>query len=216
MDGVFGTESGGLCSTLSDNDIANEIEDAKLVVLDGNLCEGDLKKITTICRRMKKDVWFEPTSVTKSVRIAQAGVIGEVRYISPNLEELLMMKTVVDGNNVLNGNDDVAMKRAGKALLCTKGVDGRHILVTCGERGVSLLWQSNEELCQQDFPALTVRNVVSTAGAGDCFAGRCAGGIVSGETLECAIHEGIQLASLCCGCDSNVPERGHGRLAARL
>jgi hypothetical protein len=43
-------------------------------------------------------VWFEPTSVVKSLLPSQAGVISHLSYVSPNVEELNAMAAALDGS----------------------------------------------------------------------------------------------------------------------
>lgn len=224
VDGVFGEESGGMHEVWGSEGIAKEVKSAKLVLLDGNLCVSDLRKIVRICRTMGKDVWFEPTSVTKSTRIAEAGIIGEVRYMSPNISEALAMSAWIRGNKGTDrkfhdgnesGEDEI--ETAGRTILGVSGTDKRVLLVTRGAKGVLRMSQQDDgQISRSDIMATVVDNVVSTTGAGDCLAGRCAGGIAAGEVLDVALSEAMRLAELCCGCETSVPARRNGRISCRL
>lgn len=227
VDGVFGEESGGIYGAWGSEGIAKEVESAKLVLLDGNLSVSDLREIVGICKHMKKDVWFEPTSVAKSTRIVAAGVLGEVRYTSPNVSEAMAMSIWIrrdngaDGKlaNLANGDkdDEGGLEIAGRTILGVDGIGKRVLLITQGDKGViQMLQLDNGQISRKDLRATVVDKVVSTTGAGDCLAGRCAGGIAVGEDLNVAMAEAMWLAGQCCGYEASVPLRQDKRASPRL
>lgn len=224
MDGVFGEESGGIYGAWGSEGIAKEVESAKLVLLDGNLCVSDLREVVGICKHMKKDVWFEPTSVAKSTRIVEAGVLGEVRYTSPNVSEAMMMSTWIRRNDGVDcemaggdKDDEGGLEIAGRTILGVDGIGKRVLLITRGDKGVvQMLKLDNGQISRKDIRATAVDKVMSTTGAGDCLAGRCAGGIAVGEDLDVAMAEAMWLAGQCCGCKASVPTRRDTWASPRL
>lgn len=224
VDDVFGEESGGMYGLWGSEGIAREIEKAKIVLLDGNLSVDDLREMVGVCRRMRKDVWFEATSVAKSTRIVDGGVLGEVRYVSGNVCEVVAMSARLrkmehamseasDGDDG-DGNE---IELTGIGILGIDGMDKRTLLITRGAKGVSLMWRTNNgEFCRRDIEAAALSGVVSTTGAGDCVAGRCAGGIAVGEDLEVALNDAVRLAAWSCSCDGSVPEKWHKQVKPRL
>lgn len=75
-----------------------EIEEAAMVVVDGNISVETMRALVTTCAASDTEVWFEPTSVVKSLLPAQAGVTAHLTYISPNVEELNAMAAALDGS----------------------------------------------------------------------------------------------------------------------
>lgn len=75
------------------------IREAALVVADGNLSPSALATLLTRSARLGVDVWFEPTSVQKSVRVVDAGAVGSLMYASPNGDELEAMSEAIRRKN---------------------------------------------------------------------------------------------------------------------
>lgn len=104
-----------------------EIEESAMVVVDGNISVETMRALVTTCAASGTEgisppafpravlscaslahhrlslmapppVWFEPTSVVKSLLPAQAGVTSHLTYISPNVEELNAMAAALDGS----------------------------------------------------------------------------------------------------------------------
>ncbi|TYZ60904.1 hypothetical protein PybrP1_007388 [[Pythium] brassicae (nom. inval.)] len=75
------------------------IREAGLVVADGNLSPEALGTLLKRSARLGVDVWFEPTSVQKSVRVVDAGAVGDLTYVSPNGDELEAMSEAIRRTN---------------------------------------------------------------------------------------------------------------------
>jgi ribokinase len=68
------------------------------------------------------------------------------------------------------------------------------IIITLGEKGVVIMKRNGDI---RTFPARSVANVVDTTGAGDCFIGGFAVGLVEeGLAVEGAAHIGLAAAAL--------------------
>lgn len=66
-----------------------------MVVADGNLSPHALGNLLTRSTAAGIPVWFEPTSVQKSLRVIEAGVVSHLTYVSPNIDELAAMSTAI-------------------------------------------------------------------------------------------------------------------------
>uniref|UniRef100_K3W7K7 Carbohydrate kinase PfkB domain-containing protein n=1 Tax=Globisporangium ultimum (strain ATCC 200006 / CBS 805.95 / DAOM BR144) TaxID=431595 RepID=K3W7K7_GLOUD len=76
------------------------IQEAGLVVADGNLSAPALKHLLERSASLNVDVWFEPTSVQKAVRVVDADAVAHMTYVSPNGDEL---KAISDAIQLKNG-----------------------------------------------------------------------------------------------------------------
>lgn len=82
----------------------------------------------------------------------------------------------------------------------------RHVLVTCGARGVC--WCCEEGVCWIPAPRV---DPVDTVGAGDCFTGALAAALARGEPLEQALPFAVTAASISVtrpGAQPSMPRRG--------
>ena len=77
--------------SLTEDDIA----DAAMLVVDGNLPTLTLRNICQMANRIKVPVFFEPTSVPKAIAAAEEGVMNYVTFTSPNEKELRAMAAAV-------------------------------------------------------------------------------------------------------------------------
>lgn len=77
-----------------------DILKAEIVVMDGNLPSETLSYVLELCYQSEIPgtscwstpqlrVWFEPTSVAKSRKIAVPELLRKVTYISPNIDEAI-------------------------------------------------------------------------------------------------------------------------------
>jgi ribokinase len=68
------------------------------------------------------------------------------------------------------------------------------VIITLGEKGVVMITRDGE---MRTFPAKSVPKVVDTTGAGDCFVGGFAVGLVERMlAVEGAVHIGLAAAAL--------------------
>ncbi|GMF17887.1 unnamed protein product [Phytophthora lilii] len=64
------------------------IDNAKLVIADGNLTPGTIGDLFKRSARLGVDTWFEPTSVQKAIRVVEGEGVSSMKYMSPNADEL--------------------------------------------------------------------------------------------------------------------------------
>lgn len=78
--------------------IQNIIKNAKFIVLDGNLTFNMFQKLTWMISESKNtEIWYEPISVEKTVRIVDINnnykLLPGITYLSPNEMELFALLT---------------------------------------------------------------------------------------------------------------------------
>ncbi|KAL3673792.1 hypothetical protein V7S43_001484 [Phytophthora oleae] len=64
------------------------IDNAKLVIADGNLTPATIGDLFKRSARLGVDTWFEPTSVQKALRVVEGDGVSSMKYMSPNADEL--------------------------------------------------------------------------------------------------------------------------------
>ncbi|KAH7478888.1 hypothetical protein KRP22_011054 [Phytophthora ramorum] len=64
------------------------IDNAKLVIADGNLSPSTIGDLFKRSARFGVDTWFEPTSVQKALRVVEGDAVSSMKYMSPNADEL--------------------------------------------------------------------------------------------------------------------------------
>lgn len=206
MDGLFG-RTGGI---LAGGDLEARIQTARLVLVDTNLCQGDLRAIATLCAKHGKDIWLEPTSCTKSMRAIHSHLLPMARYLSPNTHELYALAAA------LHPQKAESMAEAAATVLRARTCDVQTLLVTHGAHGVHRYTGSSngggtheEQINHTHFAAhaLGAHGTVNTGGAGDCFAGCCAAEMARGVAEDRAIAKGMTVATSACLEEACVPAR---------
>lgn len=204
----------------------------RVVIVDANLCISDIRNVVHAARIHKADIWLEPTSVAKCNRFIEADVLWQARYISPNEAELIKIgdgiKIGQQQRRTSNGTlieDEVQINQTTEIILsATRSRNSKQkqsLFVTRGSLGVSKFCiAENNEVERKDFAAKKVPKLVNTTGAGDCFAGCCAGWIATGTMNEdSAIELGISAAAASCAsaeCVPPSPSAENGRVLAKL
>ncbi|KAE9051473.1 hypothetical protein PR003_g6401 [Phytophthora rubi] len=79
------------CSSISDK----TIDKAKLIVADGNLTPGTIGDLFKRSARLGVDTWFEPTSVQKALRVVEGDGVSDMKYMSPNTDELHVISKAI-------------------------------------------------------------------------------------------------------------------------
>lgn len=69
------------------------------MICDGNLSPQALGNLLTRSAGLHVDVWFEPTSVQKAVRVVDADAVKHITYVSPNGDELQAMSEAIQHKN---------------------------------------------------------------------------------------------------------------------
>lgn len=211
-DGLFARNDGPL-HLIWGPKLKEAMNGVRMVIVDANLGTEDIRKIVQIARMNKIDIWLEPTSVAKCVRFVEANVLAEARYISPNVAEVLSLAKAVRENRLsfrggANFENASEIETAVREIVSLKQVAKQTVFVTKGEKGVSRFTaKANNILIRTDFEAviLSPQAIVSTTGAGDCFVGRCAAGIVLCEDEDVAIRNATIAAAATCTTDECVP-----------
>ena len=171
-----------------------EIEGCKLLVLEANLHAQTLKACVDIAHKSRVPVFYEPVSVTKSVRVLP--VLSKVTYLSPNEAELSEIAAAIEkaeawrkrhttsNSNSSSSSSSSSSSRESKS----KGFDGfggllptdevarqaqlvrslgaKNVLVTRGREGV---YAATEDGKAQVLPSLEVAKIANVNGAGDCL-----------------------------------------------
>ena len=171
-----------------------DIECAKLLVLEANLTAEILEFCFEIASKAGVPVFFEPVSVSKSVRIVP--FLSKVSYMSPNEAELKAIAAAASGQS---NRSDVA-----NDTQCLHSLGVKNVLVTRGKDGCQISIQGGRELM---LPSLNVR-VINVNGAGDCLVAGTLKALVENNlhSLEYAVSYGIAVACAAIQSASNVPE----------
>lgn len=203
MDDIFSSTSTSVIAESKEN-IAGALRSAKLVCLDGNISASDIRALSKLCKQRNVPCWFEPTTPQKGSRVVEAGVLHDMKYISPNEMELRALA------RALGCQPDGFLSRTAEKVLRSGGGGkiGQRLLVTRGAQGVTRfhLEEASDDfrLVEKTFKAIKVENVGNTTGAGDSFAGRCVAALATGVDEDDAIVLGLHAAADCCRGEANV------------
>ena len=126
------------------------LDDAALVVVDGNLAHGQASSVMTAARAANVRVAFEPVSVAKAARLAD--LVDDLFLVTPNTDEL----AAITGRPVGEWRDSVAD-------LHGRGVE--HVWVRQGADGSWMCSRGHEPVHLLAEPAI----VVDVTGAGDAM-----------------------------------------------
>jgi ribokinase len=111
----------------------------------------------------------------------------KIDYLIPNETEA---EILLGGNFVI---DDVSAALDAAGELMRRGIR-KAVIITLGEKGVVIMKRDGQ---LRTFPARGVPKVVDTTGAGDCFVGGFAVGLVERKlAVEGAAHVGLAAAAL--------------------
>lgn len=90
--------------------LAGSIENAQLIVVDGNIPIDSFAILGNICRHYKKPIFFEPTSDAKCLLPFHAESLDQIAIMKPNISELVQMvnfcyqKDLIQSGKALVGN----------------------------------------------------------------------------------------------------------------
>ena len=174
-----------------------DIEGAKLLVVEANLTHAILELCFDVAHAAGVPVFFEPVSVTKSLRVLP--FLDRTTFLSPNEAELGAISAAARG-------PDAGAIEEKAAFLRSKGV--AHVLVTMGKAGVYAATRGGdgEDLCER-FPSLEVA-VANVNGAGDCLVAGVIRALVKTDPLGSipyAVSYGIAVACVAIQTTMNVP-----------
>ncbi|EPS65058.1 hypothetical protein M569_09722 [Genlisea aurea] len=127
------------------------IRSAPVVLVDANLSPHALVAASTLARKHKTPLWFEPVSVKKSERIAY--IAKYITYTSPNADELVAMANALSSQNNFpspvgtNSTSSVEVLfqklKSPIQVLLDKGIEV--VIVTLGSNGVFLCFKSTTD-----------------------------------------------------------------------
>jgi pseudouridine kinase len=205
-------ERGEMIGAIADMDIlekditANQVEKIlksrmsgtgnRVIFLDGNLSVNVLKTVSELVKNSQNySIFFDPTSVPKSIKPIDADCLAQMTYIKPNEDEIFAMakhlQTKIGSKFNLNSLDSCI------DLLILKG-GVKHILLTCGPKGVIYATRQNSKIVKKKFDAFKLpKNArVNVTGCGDNFCGGFIYGITYGHSIEKSIQMGMKAAHL--------------------
>jgi len=111
-------ERGDLTAAIADMEVFGEVTPsvlqgfkariaaASFIVCDGNIPAASLATVAQMAHQAGVPVWFEPTSVAKSVRILQGVALSQCTVISPNRDEVLAMAWALRQKKATEGSPD--------------------------------------------------------------------------------------------------------------
>ncbi|XP_045760810.1 pseudouridine-metabolizing bifunctional protein C1861.05 [Maniola jurtina] len=174
----------------------NDLKNAPLVVLDGNIPLTTMDYVLGICEEFQKPVFFEPTDRRKAIKPFHGK--HSITYASPNLMELRAMANFMNPDiNVMKTNElDEVVELSKVILKCV-----RVLIVTRGSKGAITIKRINnklepyvKELDVQVYPAKILNTVENVSGAGDCFASGFIHGILQNLQESQSISIGFETA----------------------
>ncbi|KAL0094196.1 Ribokinase-like protein [Phycomyces blakesleeanus] len=194
------TGDGQLVAAVADMDIFDSLESSTvrasleeiqpgLVCMDGNISSDLMRTIALYCKQSSTPVFFEPTSVPKSLKVFEHEDVlssGVVNYVSPNQYELEAMvetarrqRPAVNHSKINIGNivtatmttPDIVEKVLPMAHYLSQFVP--NIVTKLGEYGCLLVSNNKSHVHTQYFPPEIIdpTAIKSVTGAGDCFVG---------------------------------------------
>lgn len=199
--------------------VLDKIDKPAMIIVDGNLPVSALSYICSRwrdCRDFEVPIWFEPTSVAKSLRVCSDQVLSCVQLVSPNLDELFsiaselgfedFVKPGIDDGSTSNENIQELASQVAEymsQLAIDTGVphesSSRHVLVTLGANGAILVSAKNGQRLPSASiapPGGAIESMQNCTGAGDCLLGTTAACVLRwpGMRLEDAVLAGMEAA----------------------
>ncbi|RVE44770.1 hypothetical protein evm_010569 [Chilo suppressalis] len=178
------------------------LEEAPLVIFDGNMPQDTMQHVLQLCNKMKKPVFFEPTDQRKAIKplLGNAGPI----FATPNLSELHAMASFLKpGINITDSNEVDNILKLCKVV--SEAIP--FLIVTMGSKGVITV--KNFKKCNLEAKLYTVElleNIVNVSGAGDCFASGFINGMLAGQRQSSCIKLGFEAAKSALMCNNTVPK----------
>ncbi|EFN68914.1 Uncharacterized sugar kinase yeiC [Camponotus floridanus] len=168
------------------------LEEASLIVLDGNPGLDTLRCVLDIASQANVPVWYEPTDIQTATKIFEAGLEWRnvLHFISPNRNELKVIGKYFN-ISIPENMDLTAVKNIAEQLLEYIPI----VITTLGPQGVLVTRKglqdepfydkngkliTNSSIASRLYPALDIpeksSEILSVSGCGDCLAA----GIISG------------------------------------
>jgi len=185
-----------------------KVNQAQIVFVDANVPQDTIIRLTEIIGDDNK-LWFEPTSVPKSIKVATSSILHKIHYISPNKFELAAIANALDPTIELTATDIKACKENIRTLL-NAGV--QNVIVKMGADGVLVgsrnFISGTDEIIDgihyHHYAPLQPEKIVSVTGAGDSLAGATIFALLQGKSLDESVRFGLLSAKLSLESDSAV------------
>jgi ribokinase len=166
------------------DDIASIIRSAAVLICQLEVPLSIVERALSIAHRAGVITVFNPAPAVPHIAHS---IYRTVDYLIPNETEA---EILLGGNYRI---DDVSAALDGAVELMRRGVR-KAVVITLGDKGVVIVTGEGK---MRTFPARTVQKVVDTTGAGDCFVGGFAVGLVERKlAVEGAAHIGLAAAAL--------------------
>ena len=192
--------------------VVSNLGQSRFVVCDANLSEESLRNVVSGKDEQNEYVFFEPTSVTKSVKIAS--IVNVVDATSPNAKELREManalrRSLAPGSppspcpfnphlkfasaqealNALAGDLQILHSHGVKVVFLTLGELGSIVSSSCGESGKTRYAHVKAE-------RVNSTSTYSVVGAGDAFVAGVVFKLASSSKVKFNFKENVDAAAL--------------------
>lgn len=149
------------------------------------------------------EVWFEPTSVPKAVKVANTNYLKKIKYISPNRKEInAIVEHLRPDLSSLCADDGVEAFKKKAEILVNSGVE--NVVLKMGPHGAllaskKLLFPEMEtvgDVYFKKYDAEKVEDVINVTGAGDSLDAGVLYGILKGLSMDESMKIGLKAAKL--------------------
>ncbi|XP_075982796.1 uncharacterized protein LOC142981026 [Anticarsia gemmatalis] len=171
------------------------LEDAPLIVLDGNVPQATIDHVLAVCDRLQKPIFFEPTDRRKATKILRNKHI--IQYASPNLSELREMAKVFGPAPTMKHETSELSEIVRLSSAVSPFV--KFLIITVGSKGavtIKNLGHNNQEVVVKLYPTDPLQKLENVSGAGDCFSSGVIHGILSGLKESQCISVGFEAARM--------------------
>eukprot|EP00298_Acanthocystis_sp_HF-20_P008485 c17703_g1_i1.p1 GENE.c17703_g1_i1~~c17703_g1_i1.p1 ORF type:complete len:655 (+),score=275.52 c17703_g1_i1:25-1965(+) len=195
--------------------ISENIKMSPMVFVDCNLSSETINKILTYSRSFGVPNVVNTVSVEKSARICSNETLQLIDLLTPNTLELLEIASKFSNKvNHSKNAEDLSIDSILDLILVILNKGVKHIVVTCGHRGVIYGRLVEQKVVYEHFPALPVEKVINTNGAGDSFVGGLIASLLinnknkqfSSESILSAIKFGLEAAKITIQSEKTIPE----------
>eukprot|EP01127_Copromyxa_protea_P017780 TRINITY_DN5467_c0_g1_i3.p1 TRINITY_DN5467_c0_g1~~TRINITY_DN5467_c0_g1_i3.p1 ORF type:complete len:259 (+),score=45.88 TRINITY_DN5467_c0_g1_i3:74-778(+) len=164
--------------------------DLSMIVFDANISAPCINTICSFAHDKNIPVWFNPTSIYKSIKVVEANCLDKITFMSPNISELgALIKALGHDFNEEECKKADFMETALQIIL-DKGT--KNVILTLSEEG--LLLASQKERLRLPAPQVEIVNVT---GAGDSLAAGIIHRLARKEDKSKITKEDLNFGILC-------------------
>ncbi|KAJ8734797.1 hypothetical protein PYW08_014047 [Mythimna loreyi] len=178
------------------------LEEAPLVVLDGNVPQPTIDYVLEVCQRLKKPVFFEPTDRRKAGKIVRDKYT--ISYASPNLSELRAMAQVLKPSHKPDVENHCEFTEIAELYPIVSHLI-KFMIITLGSQGVITIKNSGHTDIARFYPTEPIDSIENVSGAGDCFASGFIHGMLYGLQEAQCMFLGFEAARMALLCRNTVP-----------